>query len=77
MPIKYSADLTKLSGRVTSHGDEDLSIQIPTSARSRSAPDKAQKSVRKNWNASSINIQTARGDKMHLQAPGESCDILF
>ena len=51
--------------------DEDLSIMIPTSARSRSAPDHAQKSVRKNWNASSINIQTARGEKMHLQAPGE------
>ena len=51
--------------------DEDLSVMIPTSARSRSAPDHTQKSVRKNWNASSINIQTARGEKMYLQAPGE------
>lgn len=51
--------------------DEDLRIQLPDS-RSRSAPGKAQRTYRKNWNASSINIQTARGEKMHVSAPGKS-----
>ena len=68
LPFTF-VEITSLSKK--SSAGHDLSIQIPTtSSRSRSAPEKAQKTARKNWNASSVNIQTARGDKMHLHAPG-------
>lgn len=49
----------------------ELAVNIPQpDNRSRSAPERAEKTQRKNWNASSVNIKTARGDKMHLHAPG-------
>lgn len=68
--VNYIVEVNNYARR-TPASNEDLSIQIPSlNSRSRSAPEKAQKTVRKNWNASSVNIQTARGDKMHLHAPG-------
>ncbi|XP_067928203.1 katanin-interacting protein-like [Watersipora subatra] len=63
---RLAAELTHMSLKPSADSG------LPTSfagSRSRSAPDKSQKTPRKNWNTSSVNIQTARGDKMHLHAP--------